>query len=639
MARNQAMKPLKKQFAIAGLLVLASSFFGTISLVTNAQSSNPLRLPAEQIRPTDPANTGFDPAIGGRVLPANPIGTTRSAIPTTGPARPPSNQALNIRLDRPVVDIPNPNSAHSFPRPGTTGPASQPGSGPMYGGYVGASGGPIATPAPGSGNPFGHQADPNTQYRIQSSGTRITPYGQNEHPDSDIGRAHPHERPTPASGRQQSSGSGGSSHGGGRCGGLYGGAATAVCESSYGGGGFGGLLGQLLKNPALLGLVSTLLDAVKGGGLNLGRLAGVLGAAVGQQIGGDIGAIIAAAGTSVALGGNLEDALKSAGLTALANQHGSFINGLPQIAGDFGNVPFNPGAAGNVTNIYGPVINAGGNIGGVGNAVNNVAGNVGSAVAQGGFPIVGQNNVPGIGNVPVYDMSGLDNPNRVLRTTAPTDTALGIGAINLPAAASALTNAGSPAIGTGPANLFTPVSLIWETNKDEQISATQFPVSPNLKGTWFTWKASASMPLLIYDPSHTGKITSAEQLFGNFSFGKNWNNGYEALKSLDKNQDQKLSGRELNALALWFDENQDGISQKGEVKSLKSLKVVEIFTQPTSTELTSMDIQAEIGFSRKLDNGSLVYGKSVDWISQGGFSSKEEALKSVEQKAFLSQAL
>ena len=39
-----------------------------------------------------------------------------------------------------------------------------------------------------------------------------------------------------------------------------------------------------------------------------------------------------------------------------------------------------------------------------------------------------------------------------------------------------------------------------------------------------------------------------------------------SLALLDTNHDGKLSGKELDALALWFDKNRDGVSQPGEVK-------------------------------------------------------------------------
>ena len=59
-------------------------------------------------------------------------------------------------------------------------------------------------------------------------------------------------------------------------------------------------------------------------------------------------------------------------------------------------------------------------------------------------------------------------------------------------------------------------------------------------------------------------------MFGNVSFWCFWDNGYEALRSLDDNQDGVLTGAELNGLALWHDINCNGICEPGEVRSLSA---------------------------------------------------------------------
>jgi hypothetical protein len=44
-----------------------------------------------------------------------------------------------------------------------------------------------------------------------------------------------------------------------------------------------------------------------------------------------------------------------------------------------------------------------------------------------------------------------------------------------------------------------------------------------------------------------------------------WKDGYQALAALDDNHDGWIRGPELAGLALWFDRNQNGISDPGEV--------------------------------------------------------------------------
>ena len=81
---------------------------------------------------------------------------------------------------------------------------------------------------------------------------------------------------------------------------------------------------------------------------------------------------------------------------------------------------------------------------------------------------------------------------------------------------------------------------------------------------------------LVYDQKQSGAITSALQLFGNVTFWLFWENGYQALATLDDNGDGKLTGSELRHLALWRDSNCNGISDLGEVTSLSAEGIVEL---------------------------------------------------------------
>lgn len=79
---------------------------------------------------------------------------------------------------------------------------------------------------------------------------------------------------------------------------------------------------------------------------------------------------------------------------------------------------------------------------------------------------------------------------------------------------------------------------------------------------------------LVYDPHHTGQITSGLQLFGGVTFWMFWQDGYQALAALDDNGDGLISGKELEGLAIWQDSNGNGISEMGEVRSLQELGIV-----------------------------------------------------------------
>ncbi|HMO19070.1 MAG TPA: hypothetical protein PKA63_13510 [Oligoflexia bacterium] len=183
----------------------------------------------------------------------------------------------------------------------------------------------------------------------------------------------------------------------------------------------------------------------------------------------------------------------------------------------------------------------------------------------------------------------------------------------------------------------TPISLMWtpKASPEAQISIVTFPLNPGVSGKWYAWKASASTPLLVFDPDHTGVIDSAKQLFGEWTFGGKttaalmtttsdvsnapigspWKHGFEALASLDVNGDNKISGEELAPLALWFDENQDGISQPGEVKRLDDVGVVSLYYEVSFKDEVTGALYATRGYDRVVD-GKVETLAAVDWMSE-----------------------
>jgi hypothetical protein len=88
--------------------------------------------------------------------------------------------------------------------------------------------------------------------------------------------------------------------------------------------------------------------------------------------------------------------------------------------------------------------------------------------------------------------------------------------------------------------------------------------------TWITPKAG----WLVSDPRSTARIESGLQLFGNVTFWLFWEDGYQALATLDDNDDGELTGTELAGLAIWHDRNGDGVSQRDEVRSLADHGIV-----------------------------------------------------------------
>lgn len=89
--------------------------------------------------------------------------------------------------------------------------------------------------------------------------------------------------------------------------------------------------------------------------------------------------------------------------------------------------------------------------------------------------------------------------------------------------------------------------------------------------------------ILVWDPEHSGRITSGAQLFGARTWQMFWRNGYEPLAALDDNRDGFLTGAELDGIAVWFDRNGNGKSDPGEVIPVSALGITRISVQPEST--------------------------------------------------------
>lgn len=90
--------------------------------------------------------------------------------------------------------------------------------------------------------------------------------------------------------------------------------------------------------------------------------------------------------------------------------------------------------------------------------------------------------------------------------------------------------------------------------------------------------------ILVWDPEHTGEITSGKQLFGNMTFFMLFDDGYQALDALDNNRDGQLTEGELAGLALWHDRNSNGVSDAGEVTPIEQTPIRAIATQATGHE-------------------------------------------------------
>ncbi|MCB0335962.1 MAG: thrombospondin type 3 repeat-containing protein [Bdellovibrionales bacterium] len=178
----------------------------------------------------------------------------------------------------------------------------------------------------------------------------------------------------------------------------------------------------------------------------------------------------------------------------------------------------------------------------------------------------------------------------------------------------------------------SPISLLWtdEADVERDVVVREFNLTLEQGSEWTEWKASANTPLLV-DLSKGDKITSATQLFGNWTFGgkphasiartgkpASWKHGYEVLRTIDRNADGIVSGeQELANLGLWFDRNRNAISDEGEIMTLKEAKVTSLFYEGATYD-SNGNISLKIGYERTMTDGTTVQGASVDWFGEGG---------------------
>ncbi|WP_018713893.1 calcium-binding protein, partial [Campylobacter ureolyticus] len=131
--------------------------------------------------------------------------------------------------------------------------------------------------------------------------------------------------------------------------------------------------------------------------------------------------------------------------------------------------------------------------------------------------------------------------------------------------------------------------------------------------------------LLAVDLNNNGLIDNGSEIFGNYfklQNGKFAKDGYEALAEFDSNKDGKIDKHDdhFSDLLVWKDSNQNGISEDGELVSLKSLGITEIKLPKNKNKSV-------------LENGNVISNSST-FIQNG----KEKTMNDVWFKIDLNEA-
>ncbi len=138
-------------------------------------------------------------------------------------------------------------------------------------------------------------------------------------------------------------------------------------------------------------------------------------------------------------------------------------------------------------------------------------------------------------------------------------------------------------------------------------STVSFDMNGNGKPFNWSW-VNPNTAILVWDPKAENKITSGRQLFGSVTFYLFWQNGYQAMNSLDNNRDGYLKGDELTGLAVWQDHNQNGKSEPGEVTPIENTMIQKLATKPDVNQGKSIYTKKGI----QLKNGEWL--PSYDWF-------------------------
>jgi hypothetical protein len=104
--------------------------------------------------------------------------------------------------------------------------------------------------------------------------------------------------------------------------------------------------------------------------------------------------------------------------------------------------------------------------------------------------------------------------------------------------------------------------------------------------------------MLVLDRNGNGTIDNGTELFGNFTplaSGNSASDGFEGLLQYDENHDGKIDRNDAayNQLRVWMDDNQNGITDAGELKTLQEAGVASVKLNPYQTLLSFFDSNAD----------------------------------------------
>jgi len=169
--------------------------------------------------------------------------------------------------------------------------------------------------------------------------------------------------------------------------------------------------------------------------------------------------------------------------------------------------------------------------------------------------------------------------------------------------------------------------LILDLNRDGKLSTTLFNSKTyfDMDSDGFREKTAWVQKgdgLLALDINGNGKIDNGSELFGNYTNLKDntkAKDGFEALLQHDENHDGVIDKNDsiYSKLKVWLDENQNGKTDEGELKSLNEAGVTTVKLNPYQTLLSLLDDNSD----GVLNDKDTIYSKIMVKTNEDGTKS------------------
>lgn len=168
---------------------------------------------------------------------------------------------------------------------------------------------------------------------------------------------------------------------------------------------------------------------------------------------------------------------------------------------------------------------------------------------------------------------------------------------------------------------YSPLMLFFDHNVPDFSGVSTFPLYGVDEGSRVNWPEKNAPGYFLVKLNEGEKaVTHHNQLFGK---DDRHENGFEALREHDENNDSKISSddKTFTSLYLWRDINGNGISEKTELFSLRDKGVLSIDLNYTSRDMTKFGTRARVREKSKFTfmnkKGRSVESNIYDvWLSQ-----------------------